>query len=183
MVLAAKSVHRLPDFFPDEKLREIQAHVENLFKDQPDRPFIKKAETGLVAKDIIEQSRFREFFEKLSIDYENSYLNVSKPKTKEGWHYDHSDYTLIVPVFLENTDQGTVYAHFLRRNKGPLKIITTALSFISIFFSRSKETFAVNNGLLIPGTKLYHSAPAVDPDAVRVSLVVHLCTTQQTANS
>lgn len=181
MVLAAKNIHRLPGFFSDETFREIQHHVEDLFKDQPDRQFFKKSDSGLIAKDIIERSQFRETFDKLSIDYENSYLNVSKPSTKEGWHYDHSDYTLIVPVFLENTDQGTVYSHFLRREKGPMKIITTALNFVSVLFTRRKETFEINNGLLIPGTRLYHSAPAVDPDAVRISLVVHLCTQQHSA--
>ena len=179
MVFSANSVRRLPDFFSEERLDEIQSHVDALFKDQPEIPFIKKGDTGLAAKEVIDRSRYSDFFDELSIDYENSYVNVSKPRTEEGWHYDHSEYTLIVPVFLKNTDQGTVYSHFLRSDKGLLKKVTTALNFLTIFLARRKETFRTNDGLLTPGTKLYHSAPAVDPGAVRISLVVHLCTLAQ----
>lgn len=137
-------------FFPKEKLDEIQSHVDALFKDQPEIPFIKKGDTGLAAKEVIDRSRYGNFFDELSIDYENSYVNVSKPRTEEGWHYDHSEYALIVPVFLKNTDQGTVYSHSLGSDKGLLKKVTTALNFLTIFLARRKETFRTNDGLLIP---------------------------------
>lgn len=184
MFLSAKSVHRFPEFFSDEQFREIQSYIDRLLRKHPQQRSIKKSDTGLTAREIINQSRYASYFDKMGIDYEKSYINIGcintqNAESEKNWHFDHSEYTLIVPIFLSGTRKGTIYSVFLSRDKGILKYITKIINRFLILLAVREEEFEINKGFIIPGTKLYHTSPRIERNATRVILVAHLSTLGQ----
>lgn len=167
---------QLSEFFKEEFFQSLK--ISNLKDHNQSRRLLtlKDAETGLTFEDILKNSNYGDLFSQ-------SYFSKSKIKIitrsyrlnhgeieKQLWHFDHSRFTLIIPINLSEKTS-TKFSPFIRFG-GKKHLLDNVLARLFAFRAASIP-LNENEGLLFEGNRYYHTSALLQGPLTREILVLH----------
>ena len=166
----------MKNFFTDEFFDWLVGYHYKLFNGANDNVTFKRNDHKVTVNDILCNSNYSSILRCIIKTSQKSYVNLSNKKPrKELWHFDHSQFTLVLPIIANNTSLGTKFVN--KRFPILLSSFVHRLRLCNLLASLFDEynTHCIpNTGYLMKGRELLHTTPPItDDSASRVVLIAH----------
>ena len=166
----------LDNFFEEKYFNFLRQNCLDSRKNTQRLTTEKDANTGLELPDLLVNSQYSSLFN--TRQFKNVRVKLIKrlydlsegDRERELWHFDHSKFTLIIPVNLSG-ETFTKFSPYVRFS-GRQSIIDNI--FARLFkFRYANISLKENCGLLFEGNKYYHSSEQLKGPLTRHIIVLH----------